>query len=286
MSHTTTPTILEIGTPIARPDLFHDRPELTTVDIIGDVHGCFDELLSLLAKLGHPDPERNDKGGYPAGMPPLLFVGDLIDRGDRIIDTLDYVMTLCERGHAYAVIGNHDDRFLRWLMGSDVPIKHGLDRTIAEFQSLPREAQRAMKARLITFFHEMPNALRFDNAKAVVVHAAYRPGMKIEQETRKIRSYAMYGPTTGETTPSGFPVRIDWSRSYRGPEFVVFGHQVYVEPYLTPNAAGIDTGCVFGGALTALRWPSRELVSVKSREARAAYGGPIDDPNKGIAGEK
>lgn len=102
--------------------------------------------------------------------------------------------------------------------------------------------------------------------------------MKEDDDLKRLRYYAIYGPTTGERTPEGFPVRIDWAKTYKGPEFVFFGHQVYLRPYRRTHALGIDTGCVFGGALTAVRYPEMEIVGVKSHSSRAAYNGPVIDP--------
>jgi protein phosphatase len=260
------------STPIAQPTLIHDHPGLSQVDIIGDLHGCYDELCRLLDRLGHSDLSgRGESIGEGTG-PRVIFVGDLTDRGDRNVDTFNLVADLVERGDALCVIGNHDRRLMRWLRGEDVAVAHGLGATIAEFEHLPPAEQSRFRDRAIHFFETIPSAVRFDQGRAVVVHAAWRSGMAAEENPKRIYYYAMYGPTTGRKTPEGFPDRIDWASGYRGPEHVIFGHQVYKVPYVNPFATGIDTGCVFGGRLTALRWPRRELVTVDSAYARAEYG--------------
>lgn len=269
-------SILDIGSPLALPEHIHDLPELSTCDIIGDVHGCYRECTELLRKLGHSDLLSPEELLPAEGPPVLLFVGDLVDRGEESMNVLRFVMDLCDKGYARIVMGNHDYRFYRWLLGHDVKIQHGLDQTIEQFYQIPSGERDAMRERLLRFFSTIPYAIRFDQGRTVVVHAAWRPRMKNETDLKHLRYYAMYGPVTGDLTPEGYPERIDWASTYRGPEFAVFGHQVYLRPYQQEFAWGIDTGCVYGNALTALRYPSRELVSVKSHFARAAYHRPLE----------
>lgn len=228
----------------------------------------------MLRLLGHerlldPDIPPIGRGEKPS----VLLVGDIIDRGDRIVDSLRLVGRLWERGHLLSVMGNHDHRFERWLRGKQVEIHHGLQDTIDEFEALPRKEQKVWRDELIEFFGALPWVIGFDGGKGVVAHAAWRADLLPGSSDDRVRAYAMYGPVTGRKTPEGFPERIDWAPAYRGPEFVIFGHQVYPEPYRHDHAIGIDTGCVFGGALTALRYPSMEIVSVPSRGARYHRGG-------------
>ena len=100
-----------------------------------------------------------------------------------------------------------------------------------------------------------------DRGKLVVAHA----GLKQEMQGRGsggVREFCLYGESTGETDEFGLPVRLDWAAEYRGPAMVVYGHTPVVEPRWLNNTVNIDTGCVFGGKLTALRYPEREFVSV------------------------
>ena len=273
-------SLLRINSPITLTEEIRDFPDLETCDIIGDLHGCYDELVEMLHLLGHDNLLQPDLPSLPEStLPRILFVGDLVDRGDRNMDTLFLVYDLCTKGYARMVVGNHDYRFFRWLQGHEVKIAYGLDRTIAEFNAIAPQERNRWREKLVEFFEQLPYAIRFDEGESVMVHAAWRPRMKEETEVARIRYYAIYGPSTGEQTSQGFPVRIDWARTYKGPERVFFGHQVYLRPYRTPYAIGIDTGCVFGGSLTALRYPSLELVSVQSKKARATYNGPMIDPN-------
>jgi len=259
------------GTPGSAPHpRIHNHPAIIECDIIGDVHGCCDELEALMTRLGHGDLLDPDlPAAEPDRLPRLIFVGDIVDRGDRIIDALRLVHRLCVRGHALTVIGNHDYRFERWLRGKNVKMTHGLEETVKEFEALSVEDREMWRAELIEFYATLPWAIRFDLGRAIVAHAAWHAELAHEStEPGYIKAYTMYGPTTGETTRTGAPERIDWAPGYSGPEFVIFGHQVYSEPYWNAHAVGIDTGCVFGGALTGLRYPERETVAVPSRGAR------------------
>ena len=109
-----------------------------------------------------------------------------------------------------------------------------------------------------------------DGGKLVVAHA----GMKEEMQGRgsgAVRDFALYGETTGETDEFGLPIRYNWAAEYRGKATVVYGHTPVPEPEWLNRTINIDTGCVFGGKLTALRYPEKELVSVA---ARATYAVP------------
>lgn len=277
MNEARTPSILEIGTPIVMTDMIHDLPELIDPVIIGDVHGCLQELVDLLQLMeqklgGSRELSVNDLASFSR---PLLFVGDIVDRGDQSLETLDVVIELCRSGRARVVMGNHDFKFLRWLRGEKITVAHGLEETIGEFQMKSTAEQSRLRQKYIEFYESVPYAIRFDGGKGVVVHAAWRPAMKTEHEPGKVRYYAIYGPTTGGKTAEGFPVRIDWAATYRGPEFAIFGHQVYDEPYVNEHAIGIDTGCVFGGGLTAFDWSHRSLTTTPSRYARLPYRGRV-----------
>lgn len=252
------------------PDpFFRHLPDVRQCDIIGDVHGCYDELITMLRLLGHEHLLQSPANDV---NPRLLFVGDIVDRGDRNLDCLRLVMHLTTLGFARMVMGNHDFKFFRWLKGHDVQIRHGLERTIAEFTALPGSQQSAFREQCIDFFTSIPNAISIDQGRLVVVHAAWKPELLVDDDPRHIRSYTQHGPWTGQRSPEGFPERIDWASSYNGPEFAVFGHQVYHQPYSNPYALGIDTGCVFGGRLTALRYPDFQIISVDSLHARAQLG--------------
>ena len=248
---------------IARQPLWNNRKRETgPFDIIGDVHGCCDELEQLLQQLGY---ERNDGGpwAHPAGRR-AIFVGDLVDRGPRIVDTLKTVMSMSQAGTALSVPGNHDIKLKRKLEGRDVTVSHGLDRSLLELEQETPE----FRAEVQKFLDGLVSHYVFDDGRLVVAHA----GMKAEMQGRgsaKVRDFALFGETTGETDEFGLPVRYNWAAEYRGRASVVYGHTPVPEPEWLNRTINIDTGCVFGGRLTALRWPEKELVSVPAREPYA-----------------
>jgi protein phosphatase len=231
-------------------------------DIIGDVHGCFDELHSLLTKLGYQiiSVNGNRPSTYEVRHPEgrkAIFLGDLVDRGPKIPEVLKLAMSMTESGQALAVPGNHDTKLMRKLNGRDVQITHGLAESLQQLEQEPPE----FKERVATFIDKMVSHYVLDDGKLVVAHA----GLKEELQGRgsgKVRDFALYGETTGETDEFGLPVRYNWAAEYRGKAMVVYGHTSVPEPEWLNNTICIDTGCVFGGRLTALRYPEKELVSV------------------------
>jgi protein phosphatase len=250
---------------IARTPLWNNRKtEHGPFDIVGDIHGCCDELEQLLTELGY---ERDGDGAYahPEGRR-AIFVGDLVDRGPRIVDSVRLVRAMVDAGTALCVPGNHDMKLVRKLRGRDVQITHGLDRTLAELEALTEEEQNEIR----DFLDGLVSHYVFDDGNLVVAHA----GMKEEMAGRgsgKVRDFALYGETTGETDEFGLPVRWNWAAEYRGNAIVVYGHTPVPEPEWLNRTINIDTGCVFGGRLTALRYPEKELVSVP---AAATYSEP------------
>jgi protein phosphatase len=237
-------------------------------DIIGDVHGCADELGALLAALGY-DIHWGIRSGTRAVRvsPPkgrrAVFVGDLVDRGPNSADVLRLVMATCNDGTALAVPGNHDIKFLRWLSGKQVRISHGLDKTIAEVTAESDAFRRSVMA----FFDRLPFHLWLDGGRLAVAHAGIKEKM-LGKASGEIRSFCLYGETSGETDNFGLPVRYHWAADYRGETSIVYGHTPVPDAEWVNNTLCVDTGCCFGGKLTALRWPEREIVSVP---ARAVY---------------
>ena len=234
------------------------RNEHGPFDIIGDIHGCLDELQELLATLGY-SVER-DGSGYTVKVPEgrkAIFLGDLVDRGPDIPDVLKLVMGMVVSGTALCVPGNHDMKLLQKLRGKDVKIAHGLADSLAQLESESPE----FKQKVVDFFDGLISHYVLDDGKLVVAHA----GMKEEMQGRgsgAIRSFALFGETTGETDEFGLPVRYNWAADYRGKASVVYGHTPVAEPQWLNRTVNIDTGCVFGGKLTALRYPEKEFVSV------------------------
>jgi protein phosphatase len=244
---------------IVRTKLWTDRRELTgPFDIIGDVHCCTDELETLLGQLGY-QVTWNSK--QVTVMPPkgrrAVFVGDLVDRGPRSPDALRIAMSMVTDGSGLCVVGNHDDKLKRHLEGKQVKVAHGLAETIEQLGSEPPE----FGPRVRTFLDGLISHYVLDGGKLVVAHA----GCKEEMQGRAsgaIRSFCMYGETTGEVDEFGLPVRFDWASEYKGRAKVVYGHTPVVDANWVNGTLCIDTGCVFGGKLTALRYPELELIEV------------------------
>jgi protein phosphatase len=251
---------------IERQPLWNNRrQDRGPFDIIGDVHGCCDELEDLLQQLGYVRDDGRP-WSHPAGRK-AIFVGDLVDRGPRIVDTLKTAMAMSGAGSALCVPGNHDIKLKRKLDGRDVTVSHGLDRTLAELDAESPE----FRAEVRTFLDGLVSHYVFDEGHLVVAHA----GMKQEMQGRgsaKVRDFALFGETTGETDEFGLPVRFNWASEYRGRASVVYGHTPVPDPEWLNRTINIDSGCVFGGRLTALRWPERELVSVAARQT---YADPV-----------
>ncbi len=254
---------------IERQPLWNDRrEEHGPFDIIGDVHGCCDELEQLLDRLGYvasrldsADPFWGDRSFvHPEGRK-AVFLGDLVDRGPRILDSVRLVRNMHVQGSALCVPGNHDVKLVRKLRGKDVQITHGLAASLTEIDALPLDVSERSSRELADFLDSLVSHYVLDDGKLVVAHA----GMKAEMQGRgsgKVRDFALYGETTGETDEFGLPLRFDWASEYRGAAMVVYGHTPVPQPEWLNRTVNIDTGCVFGGKLTALRYPEKEFVSV------------------------
>jgi protein phosphatase len=262
---------------IIRRPAWNDRKELTgPFDIIGDVHGCFRELRALLRQLGYRVTKHRDRSrnyGYtvkpPAGRR-AIFVGDLVDRGPASNEVLRLVMSMVEAGTALCVCGNHDSKLLKKLDGRKVQIKHGLAGTLAQLAGEPPEFIGQARA----FLRGLISHYVLDEGKLVVAHAGLREEMQ-GRTSKAVRAFCLYGETTGEIDEFGLPVRYPWAQEYKGRATVVYGHTPIPEPEWLNRTVNIDTGCVFGGKLTALRYPERELISVEATKTYCEPARPI-----------
>jgi len=266
------------GVEVVRVPLACDkRNETGPFDIIGDVHGCADELETLLAKLAYrvscsgTGPDRTC-AVTALGKRRAIFVGDLVDRGPRTPDVLRIVMEMVAKGLAFAVAGNHDVKFGRWLNGRDVQFTNGL-RVSAEQMAMEAPAFRVAVG---DFIGTLPAHLWLDGGALAVAHAGIRQEM-IGRSAGGVREFCLYGDATGETDAYGLPVRLDWAADYRGDTAVVYGHTVVRDAVWLNNTICIDTGCCFGGRLTAVRWPERVLVSVPAVRAYTQSKRPLDE---------
>jgi len=285
---------------IVRDPLHNNRQQETgPFDIIGDVHGCYTELCELLSQLGYaveeepvmdardlgvrvvversgtpfpPAPDQAENGVPLRSTIPrkVIFLGDLVDRGPASPQVLRLVMSMVRDGLALCVPGNHDIKLLRHLNGKNVSATHGLAETLAQLEG----ETPAFNTQVRLFLDGLVSHYVLDGGRLVVAHA----GLTEEMQGRgsgAVRSFALFGETTGETDEFGLPVRYHWASEYRGRAMVVYGHTPVPEPEWLNNTIDIDTGCVFGGRLTALRYPERALVAVPAHQVYAEPSRPL-----------
>ncbi|WP_457029930.1 polynucleotide kinase-phosphatase [Kitasatospora sp. P5_F3] len=250
---------------VATEKRYNDLRELTgPFDIVGDIHGCRSELETLLTTLGYA-LARDEQGRpvdavHPEGRTPV-FVGDLVDRGPDSPGVLRLVMGMVEAGHAICVPGNHENKLGRWMDGRKVTVSHGLQESIDQLA----EESEEFRARVRAFMRGLVSHYLLDGGNLVVCHAGL-PEKYHGRNSGRVRSHALYGDTTGETDEYGLPVRYPWAEEYRGRALVVYGHTPVPTASFVNNTICLDTGCVFGGSMTALRYPERELVTVEAEQ--------------------
>lgn len=263
------------------------RPNLRQVrgpfDIVGDVHGCLEELVTLLERLGYA-PQRDATSGRWTVEPPagrqLFFVGDLVDRGPQSAEVLRLTMDLWASGAARLVPGNHDAKLARALAGNPVTPGHGLEETLRQVHA----RGEAFAAEVSAFLAALPPHAVLDEGRLVIAHAGLEEHLQ-GRDSPRAESFALYGKTNGEQDAYGMPVRLDWMSDYRGAARVVFGHTPVAHARWVNGTIDIDTGCVFGGRLTALRYPELELVSVPAQRLHCPPTRPFltEDARRGLA---
>jgi protein phosphatase len=252
----------------ADPPRCHRPTDAGPFDIVGDVHGCRDELDELLRRLGYA---RDATGLWThPGARKVVFLGDLVDRGPRIADTLRTAMRMVEAGTALCVTGNHELKLRQKLAGIDIPIGHGLDRSLAELDAAPSDFRQEVQR----FLDGLASHFVLDGGRLVVAHAGLREDLQ-GLESEAVLTFATVGETAGDDGTRQFPVPFAWVAGYAGSAAVVYGHTPVREPLWVNRTINIDTGCVSGGRLTALRWPERELVAVAARRQYAAPSRPL-----------
>ncbi|MFP9127398.1 bis(5'-nucleosyl)-tetraphosphatase PrpE [Niallia sp. BSM11] len=230
------------------------------LDIIGDIHGCYEELQALTKKLGYTWDL-----GYPVHQENrwLAFVGDLTDRGPNSLRVIEVVCTLIEKKLGYYVPGNHCNKLYRYFLGRKVQIKHGLETTVEELESLKKKDREIIKNKFMKLYDHSPLYHVLDGGKLVIAHAGIKEDY-IGKHSEKVKTFVLYGDITGESHPDGSPVRRDWAKSYTGKAAIVYGHTPVKEVRAINNTYNIDTGAVFGGHLSALSYPEMTVQSVSS----------------------
>lgn len=243
------------------------RTETAPFDIIGDIHGCADELERLLEKLGYKI-KQNSNRTY-AITPPMnrraIFVGDLVDRGPRTPDVLRIVKNMVDNGTAFCVKGNHENKLVRALDGKDVALTHGLDKSLDQFATETSEFRHEMR----NFMDGLVSHYVLDGGKLVITHAGLCEDMQ-GRSSSAVRAFCAYGDTLGQKDNLGLSIRHDWAQDYKGSAKVVYGHVPNITLEWVNNTLCIDTACVFGGNLTALRYPEMELIDVPAAKIYCA----------------
>lgn len=249
------------------------------IDFIGDVHGCYDEFMELLKRLGYVRDAKGDVYRHPDGRK-LLSLGDITSRGPRSIPMLQFFIRHVEAGLAEMVDSNHGWKIARWLDGRRVHLAHGDEKVEEEFRRFleehgEEEWSRLREASRILLLGSPSHMIIEKNGKiaAVAAHAGIRD-TDIGKSHPAIDSFVRYGDVAG-LDETGRPIRRDWTRGRTSHVPIIWGHDPRPVPERKNNAINIDQGCVFGGHLTAYRFPEDEWVMVK---ARRNYSGEEDTP--------
>ncbi|MFJ7932897.1 bis(5'-nucleosyl)-tetraphosphatase PrpE [Sporosarcina sp. NPDC096371] len=230
-------------------------------DIIGDIHGCFDEFIALIHKLGY-----SMETGIPVHSDGrhLAFVGDATDRGPDSLKILQLLFKMQDADALYYSPGNHCNKLYRYAKGSNVQLTHGLETTVAELDALSPNQRKQFLTRYRQFYESLPLYQTLDTDKLIIAHAGIPERLIGSPPIEKLRVFVLYGDITGEKLADGKPVRRDWAKHYQGQALIVYGHTPVKEARFLHHTVNIDTGCVFGGKLTAFRYPEMEIVSVPS----------------------
>lgn len=261
-----------------RPVATDRRDEMGPFDIIGDVHACVDELVELLGVLGYQVTLTGEGDARRVSVTAdhgrrAFFAGDLVDRGPGGPDVMRIVMAMVEGGHALCVAGNHDTAFARWLEGHKTTLNHGLEATARQFSLESPQFRDSV----LTFIDGLKAHLWVDGGRLAVAHAGVKQSM-LGRSSGKVRAFALYGDTEPKKSADGLPSRYHWALDDHGDTAVVYGHTPVAEVAWVNNTLCIDTGCCFGGKLTAVRWPEREIVSVPARAKYAVLGRAFGHP--------
>jgi protein phosphatase len=230
-------------------------------DVIGDIHGCLEEFKQLTEKLGY-NWSKDNIPVHPDGRK-LIFVGDLTDRGPQSLKVIEIVYELVNKNLGHYTPGNHCNKLYRYFIGRNVQVKHGLETTVAEYEALDASNQKDLKEKFCALVEHAPLYLQLDKGKLIVAHAGIREDY-IGRTDKKVKTFVLFGDITGETHPDGRPVRRDWAQHYKGNPIIVYGHTPVKEPRFCNRTVNIDTGCVFGGSLSAIQYPELKAVSVPS----------------------
>ncbi len=233
------------------------------LDVIGDIHGCYHELVELITQLGYT--EQHGKFSHE-DQRRLAFVGDLTDRGPASLKVIALVYQLVvEDQIAVYVPGNHCDKLYRYFLGNNVEVKHGLETTIDEYNRLNQSEQALIKQKFMTLYDQAPLYYYDKHLNVVISHAGILDHM-IGETSKHVKAFVLYGPKPKEYHPDGRPKRVDWTPYHNGETLVIYGHTPVLRPYISNNTINIDLGCIFGNKLMAIRVPEQTMLSVPSQQ--------------------
>ncbi|MGG3626128.1 metallophosphoesterase [Bacillus gobiensis] len=250
------------------------------IDIIGDIHGCYEEMILLLEKLGY---EKNQEELYvhPEGRK-FISIGDVMSRGPESLKTMLFFLRHVNEGLAYMIDSNHGWKIARWLDGRKVTLNHGDEKVEQELQLFEEEqgAEQTEKTKeaIKEFLKNAPSHYVFANngiQTLVCAHAGIKDEF-IGKQSRDISDFCRYGDTDGFDS-KGKPIRKDWFIHHKTSPLIIWGHDPKPRPTMINRTMNIDQGVVFGGMLTAFRYPEAEIASVK---AKKDYSGGSDNPLK------
>ena len=249
-----------VSEPLDEPPIFDRRDLPGPFDLIGDVHGCHAELVTLLHRLGYHD---DGESWVHAEGRTAVFLGDIIDRGPAAPDVVVLVSKMVRRGRALFVPGNHDERLAAFLGGESVVVAYGLEQTLEQLEAMAEDDRADVLARFLGLFVEAPPYLWLDGGALVAVHGGIEESMIGSFDT-EIWQYCLMGKVAIDG-PNQVR-RLEWAPDYRGRTLVAYGHTPCPQPVFVNNTVNLDQGCVFGGSLSALRYPERDTVTVRARE--------------------
>ncbi len=237
----------------------YSRISAAKIDVIGDIHGCFNELVVLLGKLGYEVDRKNCRLISTPMERRIVFVGDFTDRGPEPVKVLRLVMDAIHRGIAYSVRGNHEEKLLQKLI-KNTPAKEEVMATIEAVKGEGGDFVRDV----IDFIDSLPYVILCPG-NILIAHAGVKEEFQDfdtdnHKRLGKIKSLAIYGDITGKQLENGRPERLDWAGHYRGKMTVIYGHSIVDRVEWRNNTVNIDTGCFDTGILTAVRMPEREIV--------------------------
>ncbi|WP_373895706.1 bis(5'-nucleosyl)-tetraphosphatase PrpE [Virgibacillus sp. CBA3643] len=236
------------------------------IDVIGDVHGCMDELHELFKTLGYR--KQGSIYIHPDARIPV-FLGDITDRGPASLQVIRLVYDMVVvNNKAQYVPGNHCNKLYRYFLGNNVQVRHELETTVAEYNTLDTKEQEIVKDEFMTLVEQSPLYLQLPEVQAIVAHAGIKESY-IGRTDKKVKSFVLYGDVTGNVDKYGRPIRGDWAQDYHGSRWIVYGHTPVKTPRIVNKTINIDTGCVFGNALSAFRLPEEKIIAVPSKQAYA-----------------